>query len=72
MLTEQIPRSGQLKDVEAFSREVHALLRTCLEKPPQGDAQDRPRRRDLHLRQRDRGGGAQHGVEQGRGDLARR
>jgi AcrR family transcriptional regulator len=31
VLAEQIPRTGQLKDVEAFNREVHALVRTYLE-----------------------------------------
>ncbi|UPK24262.1 TetR/AcrR family transcriptional regulator [Bradyrhizobium sp. 195] len=31
VLAEQIPRTGQLKDVEAFNREVHTLVRTYLE-----------------------------------------
>lgn len=31
VLAEQIPRTGQLKDVEAFNREVHDLVRTYLE-----------------------------------------
>ena len=31
MLAEQIPRTGQLKDVEAFNREVHALVRAYFE-----------------------------------------
>ncbi|WP_235885086.1 hypothetical protein [Bradyrhizobium frederickii] len=31
VLAEQIPRTGQLKDVEAFNREVHTLVRTDLE-----------------------------------------
>lgn len=31
VLAEQIPRTGQLKDVEAFNREVHTLARTYLE-----------------------------------------
>lgn len=31
VLAEQIPRTGQLKDVEAFNREVQALVRTYLE-----------------------------------------
>jgi AcrR family transcriptional regulator len=30
-LAEQIPRSGQLKDVEAFNREVHTMVRAYLE-----------------------------------------
>ncbi|MEH2691032.1 TetR/AcrR family transcriptional regulator [Bradyrhizobium diazoefficiens] len=31
VLAEQIPRTGQLKDVEAFNREVHTLVRAYLE-----------------------------------------
>ncbi|WP_448043878.1 hypothetical protein [Bradyrhizobium liaoningense] len=31
VLAEQIPRTGQLEDVEAFNREVHTLVRTYLE-----------------------------------------
>ncbi|HEV2156603.1 TetR/AcrR family transcriptional regulator [Bradyrhizobium sp.] len=31
VLAEQIPRTGQLADVEAFNREVHTLVRTYLE-----------------------------------------
>ncbi|MBW7968940.1 TetR/AcrR family transcriptional regulator [Bradyrhizobium sp. BR 10289] len=31
VLVEQIPRTGQLKDVEAFNREVHTLVRAYLE-----------------------------------------
>ncbi|WP_245477535.1 TetR/AcrR family transcriptional regulator [Bradyrhizobium guangxiense] len=31
VLAEQIPRTGQLKDVEAFNREVQTLVRTYLE-----------------------------------------
>ena len=31
VLAEQIPRTGQLKDVEAFNREVHTLVRSYLE-----------------------------------------
>lgn len=31
VLAEQIPRTGQLKDVEALNREVHTLVRTYLE-----------------------------------------
>ncbi|MGY4289560.1 AcrR family transcriptional regulator [Bradyrhizobium sp. LM2.7] len=31
VLAEQIPRTGQLKDVEAFNREVHPLVRAYLE-----------------------------------------
>ena len=31
VLAEQIPRTGQLADVEAFNREVHNLVRTYLE-----------------------------------------
>jgi len=31
VLTEQIPRTGRLKDVEAFSRETHALVQAYLE-----------------------------------------
>ncbi|WP_027547404.1 TetR/AcrR family transcriptional regulator [Bradyrhizobium sp. WSM2254] len=31
VLAEQIPRTGQLRDVEAFNREVHTLVRTYLE-----------------------------------------
>jgi AcrR family transcriptional regulator len=31
VLAEQIPRTGQLKDVEAFNREVHALVRAYFE-----------------------------------------
>lgn len=31
VLAEQIPRTSQLKDVEAFNREVHTLVRTYLE-----------------------------------------
>jgi hypothetical protein len=31
VLAEQIPRTGQLKDIEAFNREVQTLVRTYLE-----------------------------------------
>ncbi|WP_245330487.1 hypothetical protein [Bradyrhizobium sp. AS23.2] len=31
VLAEQIPRTGQLADVEAFNREVHVLVRAYLE-----------------------------------------
>ena len=31
VLAEQIPRTGQLADVEAFNREIHTLVRTYLE-----------------------------------------
>ena len=31
VLAEQIPRTGQLKEVEAFNREVHTLVRSYLE-----------------------------------------
>lgn len=31
VLAEQIPRTGQLKDVEAFNREIHTLVHTYLE-----------------------------------------
>jgi AcrR family transcriptional regulator len=31
VLAEQIPRTGQLKDVEAFNREIHTLVRAYLE-----------------------------------------
>ena len=31
VLAEQIPRTGQLKDFEAFDREVQTPVRTCLE-----------------------------------------
>lgn len=31
VLAEQIPRTGHLRDVEAYKREVHALVRTYLE-----------------------------------------
>lgn len=64
VLAEQIPRTGQFRDVEAINREIHTLVRAYLESR-QGDAQDRPRHRDLHLRQRDRLGRAQHGAERG-------
>lgn len=31
VLAEQIPRTGQLRDVEAFNREIHTLVRAYLE-----------------------------------------
>lgn len=32
VLAEQIPRTGQLRDVEAFNREIHTLVRAYLER----------------------------------------